>query len=90
MSISNSINPGIKILERIIENYIRDAIDSLGIMYKIFVRAKDANSIEGKIKKKEDDKIPYKANGKKMQGYFFEALLLQQPGVQPILFVLGG
>ncbi len=66
---SNSINPGIKILEKIVEDYIRNAVDSLGIMYKIFVRAKDPNSIEGKIRKKEDDKVPYGSNGKKMQDF---------------------
>jgi len=69
MSMSNSINPGIKILEKKVEDYIREAVDSLGIMYKIFVRAKDPSSIEGKIKKKEEDKVPYSVDGKKMQDF---------------------
>ena len=69
MSISNMDIPGIRLLENQIEKYIRDLVDSLGIMYKIFVRAKDPNSIDGKIKKKIEDGKPYSANGKKMQDF---------------------
>lgn len=65
----NIANPGIAVLERMIESCICDAVDSLGIMYKIFVRAKSPDSIEGKIKKKEKDGSPYTPDGKKMQDF---------------------
>lgn len=62
-------NPGVAILEKTIKSCISDAIDSLGIMYKIFVRAKSSDSIEGKIKKKEKEGVPYTPDGKKMQDF---------------------
>lgn len=80
MSSSNSINPGILVLENAVKKCLSDAVDSLGIMYKLFVRAKDPSSVEEKILKKERDGAPYSATGKKMQDligarivtYFYE------------------
>lgn len=71
MSSDTFVNPGLANLERLVKQRICKAVDSLGIMCKIFVRAKDPNSIKGKIEIKEKDQVPYSPlpGGKKMQDF---------------------
>lgn len=62
-------NPGIELLESHVKDFISTAVESLGLLCKIFVRAKDVSSIEEKIQRKKNDNDPYSnsPNGKKMQ-----------------------
>lgn len=59
--------PGFIIVERKICDKIKDELDKVGLLYRIFSRSKDHKSISEKIKRKKLEGNPYKKNGKLIQ-----------------------
>lgn len=58
---------GFQIIEEEICETIKDQLDSVGILYRMFSRAKDEKSILEKITRKEKEGKPYSIDGKRIQ-----------------------
>lgn len=58
---------GLVLIEKEICDQIKDHLDKVGILYRIFSRPKDILSIEEKLVRKENEKDPYIPGGKLMQ-----------------------
>lgn len=57
----------LQLIERDINSKICERLDKVGLLYRIFSRVKDNNSIEDKIERKKEDGKPYSSTGKKIQ-----------------------
>lgn len=58
---------GLELIEKEICIQIKDHLDKVGILYRMFSRSKDLLSIEEKIDRKEKENDPYISGGKLMQ-----------------------
>ncbi|MBQ4821516.1 hypothetical protein [Aquimarina sp. MMG016] len=61
------MNPSLSIIEKSIRESIISELDKIGLLYRVFSRSKDQNSVVDKIDRKIKDGKPYSVNGKKMQ-----------------------
>ena len=59
--------PSLSIIEKSIREEITFELDKIGLLYRIFSRSKDKNSISDKIDRKKSEGKPYSVDGKKMQ-----------------------
>lgn len=57
----------LQLIERDICSKICERLDKVGLLYRIFSRVKDSNSIREKIDRKKAEGQPYSIDGKKMQ-----------------------
>ncbi|UBM60766.1 RelA/SpoT domain-containing protein [Marinilongibacter aquaticus] len=57
----------LQLIEKDICSKICDRLDKVGLLYRIFSRVKDSNSIAEKIERKKAEGEPYSKDGKKMQ-----------------------
>src|SRR5690606_20590471 len=58
---------GLQLIERDICSKVCERLDKVGLLYRIFSRVKDNNSIKEKIERKKADGEPYTKEGKKIQ-----------------------
>lgn len=59
--------PSLSIIEKSIREEITFELDKIGLLYRVFSRSKDKNSISDKIDRKKSEGKPYSVDGKKMQ-----------------------
>lgn len=57
----------LELIEKDICSKIRERLDKVGLLYRIFSRIKDRNSINEKIERKNAEGKPYSKDGKKIQ-----------------------
>lgn len=57
----------LQLIERDICSKICERLDKVGLLYRIFSRIKDNNSVNEKIERKKTEGKPYSKNGKKIQ-----------------------
>lgn len=57
----------LQLIEKDICSKICERLDKIGLLYRIFSRVKDKNSITDKIERKKAEGEPYSKNGKKIQ-----------------------
>ncbi|WP_417941557.1 hypothetical protein [Flavobacterium sp. RS13.1] len=82
----------LQLIEKDICSKICERLDKVGLLYRIFSRVKDFNSIKEKIDRKKSEEKPYSIDGKKMQDiigirivtYFYDDVALVKEIVSDI------
>ena len=87
----------LQLIERDICSKICERFDKVGLLYRIFSRVKDFNSIKEKIERKKAEGNPYSINGKKIQDilgirivtYFYDDVTLVKEILSDIFKYVG-